>query len=194
MVFRRLCKSFMVIMLSITSGLFAAGVNAAEYKIDPAHTFIEFQTSHLGFSKLNGRFNTFSGSFQWDENNPEASSLNITIKTDSVDSNWAERDKHLRGEDFLRVDEYPEATFKSTGYTGTADKGTMKGILTLRGVSKPVTLQVERIGQGDDPWGGYRAGFKATTSINRMEFGSPRNLGPMSNMVDLELYLEGIRQ
>jgi len=194
MAFKRLAKTLLACTVCASSMLTAANVWAAEYQIDPSHTFIEFQTSHLGFSLLNGRFNTFSGSFQWDENNPEASSLTITIQTDSVDSNWAERDKHLRGEEFLNVEEYPKATFKSTGYTGSADQGTMQGILTLRGVSKPVTLDVERIGQGDDPWGGYRAGFKATTSINRMEFGSPRNLGPASNMVKLELYLEGIRQ
>lgn len=194
MAFKSFARTLLACSVYASSLLVAANVSAADYKIDPSHTFIEFQTSHLGFSLLNGRFNTFSGSFQWDENNPEASSLTITIQTDSVDSNWAERDKHLRGEEFLNVEKYPEATFKSTGYTGSADQGTMKGILTLRGVSKPVTLDVERIGQGDDPWGGYRAGFKATTSINRMEFGSPRNLGPASNMVKLELYMEGIRQ
>ncbi len=111
-----------------------------------------------------------------------------------MDSNWAERDKHLRGDDFLRADEYPEISFKSTGYSGNADRGTLTGILTLRGVSKEVELDVERIGEGDDPWGGYRAGFRATTSINRMEYGSPRNLGPASNQVELEFNVEGIRQ
>jgi len=194
MVSKRLSKAFSGVGLLVLCVTGTTGVVAAEYEIDPAHTFIEFQTSHLGFSLLKGRFNTFSGSFQWDKDNPEASSINVTVEADSVDSNWAERDKHLRGDDFLRVDEFPEITFKSTGYTGNADEGTLTGILTLRGVSKEVELDVERIGEGDDPWGGYRAGFRAATRINRMEYGSPRNLGPEANMVDLEFNIEGIRQ
>ncbi|MEX2523385.1 MAG: YceI family protein [Gammaproteobacteria bacterium] len=194
MVFKRLYKTFLALGILALSVTGTTAAFAAEYEMDPAHTFIEFQASHLGFSMLKGRFNTFSGSFKWDKDNPGASSVNITIQADSVDSNWAERDKHLRGDDFLRVKEFPEITFKSSGYTGDADRGTMTGILTLRGVSKEVELDVERIGEGNDPWGGYRAGFRATTSINRMEYGSPRNLGPTSNTVELEFNVEGIRQ
>lgn len=194
MVFKRLYKALLAFGILASFAMANSTALAAEYEFDPAHTFIEFQASHLGFSMLQGRFNTFSGSFQWDKDNPEASSVNITIQANSVDSNWAERDKHLRGDDFLRADEFPEITFESTGYSGDANRGTMKGILTLRGVSKEVELDVEHIGEGDDPWGGYRAGFRATTSINRMEYGSPRNLGPDSNIVDLEFNVEGIRQ
>ena len=186
-------RSFAFFLLAM-SGLAAPAAMAAEYKLDPAHTFIEFHVSHIGFGTEVGRFNKFDGSFNWDKDNPSAASIQFTIQTASVDTNWAERDKHLREAAFLNVDKYPTATFKSTGYTGDADKGTMQGVLTLRGVSKPVTLQVERLGEGQDPWGGYRVGFKATTSIKRSDFGNPMNLGPKSDLVKFYLFVEGVRK
>ena len=190
-------KSFHVLSLAAfisLSGLVSQAAFAAEYEIDPSHTFIQFEISHLGYSVLPGRFNTFSGNFNWDADNPSASSINITIQTDSIDSNWAERDKHIRGEDFLNVEKYPEASFKSTKYTGNADSGKLEGILTLHGVSKPITLTVDRVGEGDDPWGGYRAGFKATTSIRRADFGMTYNLGPAAETMSFDLFVEGIKK
>ena len=167
---------------------------AAEYKIDLSHSFIQFRTSHLGISVLVGRFNDFSGAFSWDKDQPRASSIELAIKTASVDSNWAERDKHLRGEEFLDVDKFAQATFKGTEYDGDARGGTMKGTLTLHGVSKPLTLQVTSVGEGNDPWGGYRAGFSASTSLRRADFGIDHNLGPAAETVEFDLFVEGIRQ
>lgn len=191
---RPLLKRFLVAGVLTISGLMFQTAVAADYKLDPSHTFIQFYTSHIGFGTIVGRFNTFDGSFNWDEKNPSASSIKFTIQTDSVDTNWAERDKHLRGEEFLNVAKYPTATYKSTAYIGNADKGLMKGVLTLRDVSKPITLRVERLGEGQDPWGGYRVGFKATTSIKRSDFGNPRNLGPKSDVVELQFFMEGVRR
>ncbi|MFT5132121.1 MAG: polyisoprenoid-binding protein YceI [Gammaproteobacteria bacterium] len=169
---------------------------AAEYGVDieGMHAFIQFRIVHLGYSVMIGRFNEFGGDFSWDENNPGASKINIEIKTNSVDTNHAERDKHIRGDDFLDVEKYPNATFKSTKYHGDASGGKLDGMLTLHGVSKAITLDVKAIGQGDDPWGGYRAGFEARTSIRRADFGMEYNLGPASETMDFELYIEGVRK
>lgn len=194
MAFRRLLQTLLLTVSLSLAGLFSQTALAADYEIDPSHTFVQFEISHLGYSILPGRFNTFAGSFSWDKDDPAASSINIIIKTDSIDTNWAERDKHLRGADFLDVGTFPEASFKSTKYTGDASGGKLEGVLTLHGVSKPITLDVKSIGEGDDPWGGYRAGFKATTSIKRADFGMSYNLGPASESMSFDLFVEGIKK
>lgn len=171
--------------------------SAADYKLDVegAHAFINFKIKHLGYSWLTGRFNTFDGQFSYDAANPEASSIEVTIDTASIDSNHAERDKHLRGEDFLNVSEFPKATFKSTSYKAIdEDSGELTGVLTLHGVTKTISFPVEKLGEGNDPWGGYRAGFTGTTSLKLTDYGINYNLGPASTHVDLELHIEGIRQ
>ncbi|WP_271270964.1 YceI family protein [Aliamphritea hakodatensis] len=180
--------------LLATSVLAAPSIQAADYTIDTkgAHASINFRVSHLGYSWLEGRFNEFSGQFSYDEANPNASAVEVEINTASVDSNHAERDKHLRSGDFLDVDTYPKASFKSTGFS--ADNGVLSGDLTLHGVTKPVEIQVTKIGQGDDPWGGYRAGFSGTTEFQMKDFGITKNLGPASETVYMELHVEGIRQ
>lgn len=175
--------------------LTAGAAAAAEYEIDPAHSFIEFRVSHLGFSILDGRFNDLSGTFTYaPEEGEGAQSVEVVIPTASVDTNHAERDKHLRSEDFLNVEEYPEARFESTGFSGDEDGGVLTGELTLLGVTKPIEIQVEKVGEGEDPWGGYRAGFIGTTTIDRYEFGVSYDLGPAAQMVDLTLMIEGVRQ
>ena len=176
--------------------MLSGGAVAAEYEIDieGMHASIQFRIIHLGFSVLTGRFNDFGGSFTWDKDNPEASSINVTIKTASLDSNHAERDKHLREADFLDVEKYPEATFKSTKYNGDASGGKLDGILTLHGVSKPITIDVEYIGEGDDPWGGYRAGFEGNVTLRRSDFGMMYELGPRSDEMELDLFIEGVRK
>ena len=170
--------------------------SAAEYGIDikGMHAFVQFRIMHLGYSVMVGRFNDFGGSFTWDKSNPGASAINVEIKTASLDTNHAERDKHLREEDFLDVEKYPTATFKSTKYHGDANGGKLDGILNLHGVSKAITLDVKVLGEGDDPWGGYRAGFEATTQIRRSDFGMDYDLGPASETMDFDLYIEGVRK
>ncbi len=175
----------------------AAPLQAEEYAIDTKgqHAFIQFRIKHLGYSWLYGRFNDFSGHFSYDEKNPAAAKIQVDIDPASIDSNHAERDKHLRSGEFLDVANHPKAGFVSTSYEekgdGTAE---LKGDLTLRGVTKPVTIQVEQIGHGPDPWGGYRRGFHGTTEIALADFGIPFNLGPASRNVEFELSVEGIRQ
>ncbi len=170
---------------------------AEKYLIDTkgAHAFVQFRIQHLGYSWLSGRFNTFKGSFEYDENNPTATSFQVEVTTASVDTNHAERDKHLRSKDFLHVDKYPKAHFESTSFKEKGD-GTVSlvGNLTLHGVTRPVTIAVEHIGHGKDPWGGYRRGFEGTTQIALADYGISYKLGPNSKEVELRLSIEGIRQ
>lgn len=179
------------------SALIASVANAATYDIDNegAHASINFKIQHLGYSWLTGRFNDFDGSFEYDAAKPETSAINVTIDTTSIDSNHAERDKHLKGSDFLDVKKFPTATFKSTGFKSTGDgAGNMTGEFTMHGVTKTITIPVERIGEGDDPWGGYRAGFSGATVLKLSDYGIDYNLGPASSTVEIELHVEGKRQ
>ncbi|GAA6153238.1 YceI family protein [Pseudoteredinibacter isoporae] len=171
--------------------------SAADYQVDikGAHAFINFKIKHLGYSWLTGRFNTFDGQFSWDEKTPNASKINIEIDTNSIDSNHAERDKHLRGEDFLNVKKFPKASFVSEKIEfSSPTEGTVTGTLTLHGVSKTISFPVEKLGEGKDPWGGYRAGFAGATTLKLADYGMTYNLGPASTHVELELLVEGIRK
>ena len=183
--------------LALGTALLSAGqAMAADYKIDKEgqHAFIEFRIKHLGYSWLYGRFDDFDGAFTFDEKNPAADKVKVTINTNSVNSNHAERDKHLRSADFLNVAKNPTATFESTGVKAEGKNAEITGNLTLNGVTKPVTIKAELIGQGDDPWGGYRAGFLGTTTLKLKDFNIQRDLGPASQEVELTLSVEGVRQ
>jgi polyisoprenoid-binding protein YceI len=182
-----------VLALTLSSAVFSAET----YQIDKKgmHASIQFKIKHLGYSWLTGRFNDFDGIIVYDEKSPTASSVNVTIKTASVDSNHAERDKHLRDEDFLNVSKYPTASFKSTNIVSKGEgKADITGDLTLNGVTKAVTIATIEIGAGSDPWGGFRRGFEGTTEIALKDFNINFNLGPASEKVLLELNVEGIRQ
>ena len=172
--------------------------NAADYVIDTrgAHASVNFKIPHLGYSILMGRFDKFSGTFSYDKSIPSASKVAVTIDTTSLNSNHEARDKHLKSGDFLDVAKYPEAKFVSTGLKmDEGDNGTLTGDLTLHGVTRPVTIQIKKVGEGDDPWGGYRAGFTGTTTLTLKDFNiNADQLGPASAQVELELHVEGVRQ
>lgn len=179
-------------LMALSGSLFAA-----DYAIDKEgqHAFINFKTGHMGFSMLHGRFNDFDGSFSWDAENPQASKVNVTINTASVDSNHAERDKHLRSADFLNVGEHPQATFVSTHVEVTGENtAKVTGDFTFNGVTKPVVIDARFIGEGEDPWGGYRAGFEGTTSIKLADYDVSMDLGPASAVVELDMTIEGVRK
>ena len=172
-------------------------VMADDYVIDKKgmHAAIQFKISHLGYSWLLGRFNDFDGKFSYDEKKPSKSKVEVTINTKSVDSNHAERDKHLRGSDFLEVSKFPQAKFVSTSYKEGADgKAKLTGKFTLHGVTKDIVIDVTKVGAGKDPWGGYRRGFEGKTRIALKDYGITKNLGPASATLDLILNIEGIKQ
>ena len=182
------------LVLGLSLGSMGTAAPAADYEIDAGHSFIEFRIKHLGYSWLYGRFNRFSGEFSHDPADPSANRISVSIDPASVDTNHAERDKHLRNPDFLDVEKYPDAGFESTGYTGDAESGTLEGMLTLHGVTKPISIDLRKIGEGKDPWGGYRAGFIGTVTLTRKDFEISYNLGPASETMELELSIEGIRK
>jgi polyisoprenoid-binding protein YceI len=179
------------------ASLFSMSAQAADYKIDTAgaHAFVQFKIKHLGYSWLLGRFNTFDGGFSYDAAAPEKSEIEVVIDTASLDSNHADRDKHLKGSDFLDVKKFPKAVFKSTGFEVKDDNSAVvTGTFMLHGVKKTISFPVEKIGEGKDPWGGYRVGFEGKTTLKLADYGITYNLGPASAHVEIELYVEGIRQ
>lgn len=184
----------------LLSTLLAAGMTsaiAAEYVLDTkgAHAAIQFKVSHLGYSWNVGRFNTFDGTLDYDKAKPEAMKVSVEIQTDSIDSNHAERDKHLRGSDFLDVKQFPMAKFVSTSYTPKDDMhGTLTGDFTFHGVTKPISIDVTKLGEGKDPWGGYRVGFTGTAEFSMKAFGVEKSLGPKSDTVYLALDAEWIKK
>lgn len=187
------------IALSLAALLFtvASPLWAADFVIDSKgmHASINFRIQHLGYSWLIGRFNKFGGDFSYDEDNVEATRISVEIDTASVDSNHAERDKHLRDSDFLHVSKYPKATFVSTGVKQTGEgEAVLTGDLTLHGVTKSIDIQVTEVGGGPDPWGGYRQGFSGTTKIALKDFGIDFDLGPAATHVELDLNIEGVRK
>jgi polyisoprenoid-binding protein YceI len=189
-------KSFLLTLLAL-GWLAAAPAKAWDYVIDTegAHAFVQFRIQHLGYSWLYGRFNTFEGSFSYNERIPEQAKVEVAIDTASIDSNHAERDKHLRDERFLDVAQYPEARFVSTAFRELGDgKAELRGNLTLRGITRPIIIEVTHIGAGHDPWGGYRRGFEGRTRFALKDFGIDYDLGPASQEVEMILSVEGIRQ
>lgn len=170
---------------------------AADYLIDTegAHASINFKIPHLGYSFLLGRFDDFSGTFSFDPKNPQAAAVNVVIDTTSINSNHAERDRHLRSDDFLATDEHPQARFVSSKFeTANGDSGQLHGKLTLRGITRDVVINVEKVGEGKDPWGGYRMGFAGNTILKLADFGITTDLGPAAREVELMLHVEGVRQ
>ncbi|NQZ86162.1 MAG: YceI family protein [Colwellia sp.] len=191
------------LLLASTLSLLSLGMvatstaNAADYIVDykGAHASINFKIQHLGYSWLTGRFDKFSGSFSYDADDLSSAKIEMSVDTTSLNSNHAERDKHVRSDDFLDADKFGNAKFVSSKFSDMgANKIEIKGLLTLHGISKEIIIDAVKIGEGKDPWGGYRVGFAGTTRIGLADFGIPANLGPASSHVELEFHIEGVRK
>ena len=185
-------------ILGLAAGtlLLSAGSALAEncqFDKQGQHGFIEFRIQHLGYSWLYGSFKDFDGNFTYDAKDSAKDKVEVTIKTGSIDTNHAERDKHLRSPDFLNAAKFPEAKFVSTAVKKEGDKYLVTGDFTLNGVTKPITLDAKLTGEGKDPWGGYRAGFEAKGNIKLKEFNIKSDLGPKSQEVELMLSVEGVQ-
>ena len=142
------------------------------YTLDPAHTRIGFVARHAMVTKVRGAFNEFEGTATLDGANPANSSAQVTISTASIDTRNAQRDGHLRSNDFLAMDEYPQITFVSTG-ARQVDDGTFEltGDLTIKGVTNPITIPFSFEGAAKDPFGNLRVGFEGAVTINRKDYG-----------------------
>jgi polyisoprenoid-binding protein YceI len=180
-------------------GLTLAGLTGS-YTFDTAHSRLGFVAKHAMVTKVRGAFNEFTGSAVLDGEHPEKSTATVTIKTASIDTRNAQRDAHLRSNDFLAMEEHPEITFVSTAaaQTGPAEFE-LTGDLTIRGVTKPVTIPFTYEGAATDPYGNFRAGFEGSVTINRKDYGVQWNAALegggvlVSDKVTLEFEISAIR-
>lgn len=175
------------------------GYVVGTWDIDPVHSEVSFVVRHMVVAKVRGRFNAFEGTIVTAED-PLESSVEATIQAASIDTNQEQRDAHVRSADFLDVERYPTITFQSTGLRPAGDRYALDGELTIRGVTRPVTLDLELNGFTSDPYGGTRVGFSARAEINRQDFGVSYN-GPipgtdnamiLSDKVALTLEIEAV--
>ncbi|HEY2064642.1 MAG TPA: YceI family protein [Gemmatimonadaceae bacterium] len=173
------------------------------WTLDPTHTSIEFSAKHMMITTVKGRFGGASGTIAIDEAHPERSTAEIEIHTPTIDTRAEQRDQHLRSADFLDVENYPTLTFRSRRIEGAkATQGTrfrVTGDLTIRGVTREVTLDTTYEGRGRDPWGGERVSFSATTRIDRRDFGLTWNAALeaggvlVSNEIRIDIEAQAIR-
>ncbi len=142
------------------------------YTIDPAHSRMGFVARHAMVTKVRGSFNEFEGTVGFDGDDPASTRVEVTIQAASIDSRNAQRDEHLRSNDFLAMQEYPTITFVSTGFTPTGDDTfELTGDLTVRGVTREVTIPFTYEGAATDPFGNLRVGFEGSVTINRKDYG-----------------------
>jgi polyisoprenoid-binding protein YceI len=170
------------------------GTSAAEsYKVDPGHSSLIFRVKHFDAGYVYGRFNDFSGSFHVDTAKPHKSKVEITVKAASVDTGNVKRDQHLRSPDFLASKQFPLITFRSEGAKKVdANTAEVKGKLTLHGVTRDLSVRVERVGAGKDPRGNQLLGVQTTFSFKRSDFGIKFMPGGISDEIVVTLAVEGI--
>jgi polyisoprenoid-binding protein YceI len=188
--------------LSIAVALSLAGpaLAAETYTVDTSHSEVQFKIRHL-VSRVSGRFNDFAGTIQIEQGKPGASSVAFSIEAASVDTKNEKRDQHLRQEDFFWTEKYPKITFESSSIEPAGeDTYAVTGTLTMRGVSKRVTLPVRFLGAAKDPWGNEMAGFSLTTTLDRKEYGIEWNKALdqggflLADEVEVEINLEATKQ
>jgi polyisoprenoid-binding protein YceI len=182
--------------LGVAWALGAAAAPASDtFKVDPIHSMVLFRVKHFNVGYIHGRFNNVTGSFTWDEANPAASSLEVQVKADTIDTGNAARDQHLKGPDFFSVKEFPTIVFKSTRVRQIdAHHYEVAGEMTLHGTTRPLTVTLEHVGSGKDPMGNSRTGFETTFTINRSEFGMKGLLQGIGDEVRVTAAFEGLRQ
>ncbi|HPF34766.1 MAG TPA: YceI family protein [Candidatus Krumholzibacteria bacterium] len=190
-----------ILLLTALAALLTAGAaQAATYAIDASHSSVSFKVRHMMVSKVKGFFEDFEGTIEFDETNMKSAKVNAVIQMASVNTNDEKRDGHLRNEDFFDVAKYPTMTFTSTGVKQDGDDWLLMGDLTMHGVTKPVTLELEYNGTVEDPWGNTRVGFSAEGEIDRTEFGivynSTLDKGGLAvgNEVEIMLEIEAIKK
>ncbi|HWG46192.1 MAG TPA: YceI family protein [Gemmataceae bacterium] len=194
----RSCNFLVWSVLSAGLSLLASASTARAadtFTVDPVHSSMLFRVKHLNAGHIYGRFNQYSGSFAFDDKNPADCKLEMEVKIDSIDSANGDRDKHLKGPDFFNAKEFPTMTFKATRMKASDEKNyEVTGDLTIHGVTKPVTVKLERIGTVRDLKSGKpRTGWETTFTINRSDFGMKGLVPAISDEVRIIVAIEGIQ-
>ncbi len=183
-------------LMVIAAAMISTNVWAGNYKLDESHTQVGFKIKHLVISTVSGRFNKFSGNFEFDPKKGEVKGLNVEIEASSIDTNEPDRDKHLKSPDFFDVEKFPKLIFVSKKTVTKENKPTkIEGELTIHGIKKSVTLEVDYKGSTTDPWGNERIAFEASTQVNRKDYGLKwnKNLDKGGVMIadDVKILIEG---
>ncbi|HEY2103763.1 MAG TPA: YceI family protein [Chthoniobacterales bacterium] len=169
--------------------------NAAEtFKLDPVHTFVLFSVQHLGIAHTYGRFNDVSGTVVFDKDNPSKSSVELSVPVESLDTHNSIRDKSLRSPDFFDAKQFPTMTFKSTKVEGSGEMLKVSGDLTIHGVTKPLSVDFKKGGEGKGVFGEMRGGGETHFTIKRSDFGMNFEQGEVGDEVNIILSLEGIKK
>jgi polyisoprenoid-binding protein YceI len=174
--------------------LLAAPLAAEDYTIDSVHSSVVFKIGHVGASDFFGRFNNITGVLKFDEENLKESSVRAVVKATSVDTNSADRDGHIRSDEFLNAEAHPELVFEAKGFekTDKKDTYTVKGKLTFRGVTKDVEVTARKVGTGEFPRGTKRIGFTCTFSIKRTDYGSTLRTKMLSDKIEITVGVEAM--
>jgi polyisoprenoid-binding protein YceI len=191
--FSRHMKPFTLLVALI--GAFVLSANAADtFKVDQYHSSVLFSVQHLGVSNLYGRFNDISGTVVFDKDNPSKSSVELSVAVESLDTNFAKRDQNLKSPDYFNAKQFPTITFKSTRVEGSGDTFKVSGDFTVHGVTKPLTVDFKKVGEGKGVQGEPRAGGETRFTIKRSDFGMNFQQGPVGDEVTIVLSLEGVKQ
>lgn len=184
-----------IAVLGVVLGVGSPARAGDVYQVDPVHSTVIFRVQHLGVSYSYGRFNDPAGTINVDDSDLSKSGIEVSVDVAKIDTDNAKRDEHLKSPDFFNAKVYPTISFKSTSVKKTGEKTyEVAGGLTLRGVTKPVTLNVEWVGTGKDPWGGTRTGFETSLTIKRSDFGMDKMVGPIGDEVKLIISIEGVKK
>jgi len=185
----------LLILALALMGAFLFSANAADtFKVDPVHSFVLFSVQHLGIANTYGRFNDVSGMVVFDRDNPAKSSVELSIQVESLDTHNAIRERSLKSPDFFDVKQFPTMTFKSTKVEGSGDLLKVSGDLTIRGVTKPVTVDFKKGGEGKGVFGEMRGGGETRFTIKRSDFGMTFERGEVGDEVTIILSLEGVKK
>ena len=185
-------KPLTLVVALISAFVFSA--NADTFKIDPVHSFVLFNVQHLGIANTYGRFTDISGTVVFDKDNPSKSSVELSVPVASLDTHNSIRDQSLRSPDFFDAKQFPTMTFKSTKVEGSGDMLTVSGDLTIHGVTKPMTVDFKKGGEGKGVFGEMRGGGETHFTIRRSDFGMNFQQGAIGDEVNIILSLEGIKK
>ena len=181
-----------VLMMGLRTG--SANAQGKQYVIDGSHTSAVFSIQHLGISRTYGMFRKVGGQFSLDPKNAANSSFEVTIDVESIDTNDAKRDEHLKAADFFNTKQFPDIVFKATKVELTKEELKLTGDFTMHGVTRKVTLPFKKGGEAVDPFGNSRIGFSGEFTLKRSDYGMKSLVGPVADEVAIEISFEGLLQ